>query len=98
MIMTRVQEQNCLNISGGYFNKERISDAEIVYVKGNVGPKMCVEDCMLLSTCNAVNYFRSELKCEFLNGFFETNLIQSNKGSSYTEIRHWHRVCIHVEL
>jgi hypothetical protein len=42
-------------------------DSHVVLANSGVGPKMCVEDCMLYNGCNALNFKLEDLMCELLN-------------------------------
>lgn len=79
-------------ITGGHFDKNKHSCADIILVKNNVGPKMCVKHCILVNTCMAVNYIRNEHKCELLSTISLMNTLQHMDGSDYTDIYRWKMV------
>lgn len=85
-------------VSGGHYEKDRVSDAKFISAKNNIGPKMCVNYCLMLSTCNALNYFHSELKCECLLEVNPEMNLRYNKGSYFTKIHNWIRVCHVITL
>lgn len=92
-IFGRHYKAHGLYIDEGYFNENKYSNAETVDTKEDIGPKMCIRECSRINACTAVNYFRSELKCEFLNVDFPQPLLQTKRGSFYTEIERWQMVC-----
>lgn len=79
-------------ITGGHFDKNKYSCADIILVKTNLGPKMCVKHCLLVNTCVAVNYIRNKYTCELLGTTSSTLALQHREGSEYTEVNRWKTV------
>ncbi|VDI29743.1 Hypothetical predicted protein [Mytilus galloprovincialis] len=77
------------NITGSSFTKNKYSDSHVILAYNNVGPLMCVSDCMMYKECNAVNFNRQNLECELLTVSYPGDNISDMNGSSYTEIGGW---------
>ncbi|XP_076084487.1 uncharacterized protein LOC143055239 [Mytilus galloprovincialis] len=56
-----------LNLTGGYFQKDKILNKIPMLDICNIGPKKCVKECMVHYGCYAVNYDGKNLHCELLN-------------------------------
>ena len=74
------------NITSGVFLRDKYMDTHVILVYDKVGPRMCVGDCMLFTGCNAVNYRRDKLLCEFLTETYPENQLSYRQGSFYTKI------------
>ena len=82
-----------LTVSDGQFQEDTFNNARVILAQDKIGPKMCVQNCMMISTCQAINYFQSELNCEFLQVVQSTNALQYKEGLYFTERTKWIRVC-----
>ena len=80
------------NITSGEFHKDKYMDTHVILAYDNVGPRMCVGDCMLFTGCNAVNYRRDKLSCELLTETYPENNPSHRLGSFYTKIHSWKKV------
>lgn len=76
----------------GYWFNDKMCSGDIIYTKNKIGPSMCLKSCMKVNLCNAVNYYRSDLKCEFLQVDFPNQMLQGMGGASYTEVGIWQKV------
>ena len=72
--------------------KDTFSDSDMILSKTNVGPKMCLRNCMMVNKCVAVNYMRKENKCVLLNNISSSDTLHHMDGFYYTEIQHWQMV------
>lgn len=79
-------------ITGGPFVKNKFGDSEVMLMKSSVGPKMCVKNCLMVTTCVAVNYISAEFRCELLKTVSSTILLQNKVGYDYTEMDSWQMV------
>ncbi|XP_052064951.1 neurogenic locus notch homolog protein 1-like [Mytilus californianus] len=77
------------NITGGSFIKNKYSYSPVILAFDNVGPLMCIKNCLLHKGCKAVNFNGSQFECELLNVTFPYDMLTDIKGSFYTEIDGW---------
>ncbi|CAG2248408.1 unnamed protein product [Mytilus edulis] len=89
LLIINISEGIRLNITGSSFTKNKYSDSHVILAYNNVGPLMCVSDCMLYKECNAVNFNRNKLECELLAVSYPGDSITDMDGSYYTEIGGW---------
>lgn len=94
LFMSAQAETTNASVTGGHFENDKVSYAESIYAEGKIGPNKCVEQCMTISRCNAVNYFQSDLLCEFLHVTFPQNVKEVKPGSFYTETSLWQMVSL----
>ena len=87
-----------VNVSGGTFQKNKYMDSPVVIAYNNVGPKMCIKDCMLYKECNGINYLRDTLSCELLQISYPGDQTITRIGSHFTEIDNWKKVDIIQKL
>ncbi|XP_076089065.1 fibropellin-3-like [Mytilus galloprovincialis] len=89
LLIINTNEGVLQSITGSSFTKNKYSDSHVILAFNNVGPLMCVSDCMLYKKCNAVNFNRQKLECELLAVSYPGDNIIDRNGSSYTEIGGW---------
>ncbi|CAG2226239.1 unnamed protein product [Mytilus edulis] len=89
LLIINISEGVLQNITGSSFTKNKYSDSHVILAYNNVGPLMCVSDCMLYKECNAVNFNRNKLECELLAVSYPGDSITSMDSSYYTEIGGW---------
>ena len=87
-ITTAVHE----NITGGRFVKDTYMDTYVIVSYDQVGPRMCVADCMMYTDCNAVNYRPDTLHCQLLTETNPVNQPLNRTGSYYSQLEHWRKV------
>lgn len=80
-------------ITGGHLIKNRISPTHVILAKNNIGPTICVRNCLVVNKCTAVNYIRAERRCELLNDISSINTLQEKDGCDYTKMASWQMVC-----
>ncbi|VDI83474.1 Hypothetical predicted protein [Mytilus galloprovincialis] len=78
-----------LNITSGSFQKDKYMDLSPLIIFDKVGPKQCIENCMLHNGCNAVNFKRNDLHCELLILRNSNAQLLDITGSYFTEITEW---------
>jgi hypothetical protein len=82
------------NIIGGPYQKHRYMNTHVILAYQGIGPKMCVEECMLHNGCNAVNFRRNGLTCELFTFAYTGAQPTYNNGIYYTAIDTWSRVSL----
>jgi hypothetical protein len=87
-ITTAVHE----NITGGVFLKNKYMDTYVIVSYDQVGPRMCVADCLMYTDCNAVNYRRDQLHCQLLTETNPVNQLSTRTGSYYSQMKYWRKV------
>ena len=83
-----------LGIVGGPYQQHRYMNTHVILASQGIGPKMCVEECMLQNGCNAVNFRRNELTCELLTFEYTGAQPTYNNGIYYTAIDTWSRISL----
>ncbi|CAG2228482.1 CUBN [Mytilus edulis] len=89
LLIINISEGVLPSITGSSFTKNKYCDSHVILAYNNVGPLMCVSDCMMYKECNAVNFNRQKLECELLAVSFPGDIITDMDGSYYTEIGGW---------
>ena len=80
------------NITGGVFLKDKYMYTDVILSYDQVGPRMCVADCMMYTDCNAVNYRPDKLHCQLLTETNPVNQLWNRTGSYYTQMKSWKKV------
>jgi len=83
-----------LNITGGPYQQHRYMNTHVILAHQVIGPKMCVEECMLYNGCNAVNFKRNVLTCELLTLAYTGAQPTNSNGIYYTAIDTWSKVSL----
>lgn len=79
-------------ITGGNFQHNKNMDSHVVLANSGVGPRMCVEDCMLYNGCNAVNFKLEDLVCELLTVSYPGDSLSDSDGGYFTDLSDWTQV------
>jgi hypothetical protein len=87
-ITTAVHE----DITGGIFLKDKFMHTYIILSYDQVGPMMCVADCLMYTDCNAVNYRPDQLHCQLLTETSPVNQLWNRTGSCYSQMESWRKV------
>ncbi|XP_076084635.1 uncharacterized protein LOC143055388 [Mytilus galloprovincialis] len=64
-------------------------DTYVMISYKNIGPKMCVKECMSHNGCNSVNFRTETLVCESLTVSYPGDQLSNVSGYSFTEINRW---------
>lgn len=89
LLIINTSEGIRLNITGNSFTKNKYSDSHVILAYNNVGPLMCISDCMLYKECNAVNFNRHKLECELLTVSYPGDNSVHMDGAYFTELGGW---------
>ena len=81
-----------LNITGGSYQHNKSMDSHVVLANNGVGPRMCVEDCMLDNGYNAVNFKLDDLVCELLTVSYPGDSLSDSDGGYFTSLSDWTQV------
>lgn len=79
-------------ITGGSFQNHNHMDTYVMISYKNIGPKMCVKECMSHNGCNSVNFRTETLVCESLTVSYPGDQLSNVSGYSFTEINRWTQV------
>ena len=88
---------NVLNVSGGKFIPNTYRKSYVIRAQNGTGPKMCIRDCMLQQSCNAVNFRLIDFTCELLNSS-TTDKIQIGTDFIFSELTDWTMVSTGISL
>lgn len=83
-----------INITGGPYQQNKYMNTHVILGYQGIGPKMCVEECMLHNGCNAVNFKRNGLTCELLTLASTGAQPAYGNGIYYTAIDTWSKVSL----
>lgn len=83
-----------INITGGPYQQNKYMNTHVILGYQGIGPKMCVEECMLHNGCNAVNFKRNGLTCELLILASTGAQPEDGNGIYYTAIDTWSKVSL----
>lgn len=88
---------NILNVTGGEFITDTYSRSYVIRAQNGAGPKMCIRDCMLQQSCNAVNFRLVDFTCELLNSTI-TDEIKIGTDFMFSELTNWTMVSAGISL
>ncbi|CAG2199050.1 unnamed protein product [Mytilus edulis] len=77
------------NVTGGVYQKNRISNTHVIKASEMIGPKGCVKDCMMYADCNAVNFHKDRFYCELLDDSYSDHEAENKYGVYFTNISEW---------
>lgn len=88
--------RNCFNetLNGGYFQKNKKMGSRIILTRDNIGPKMCIRECLRINICKGINIHKDSLQCELLSDSNLNSQLVSAQGYSYSNITDWKMVSI----
>ncbi|CAC5422594.1 unnamed protein product [Mytilus coruscus] len=64
-------------------------NSRIILTRDNIGPKMCIRECLRIKNCNGINFHKDILKCELLSDSNLKSQLVSTPGYSYSDISDW---------
>ncbi|VDI67186.1 Hypothetical predicted protein, partial [Mytilus galloprovincialis] len=64
-------------------------DSLIILTRENIGPKMCIRECLRIKNCNGVNFQKDSLNCELLSDSSLNSQFVNTQGYSYSNIADW---------
>ncbi|XP_063406569.1 uncharacterized protein LOC134690538 [Mytilus trossulus] len=83
--------KNCFNetLNGGYFQQNKKMGSRIILTRDNIGPKMCIRECLRINICKGINIHKDSLQCELLSDSNLNSQLVSAQGYSYSNITDW---------
>lgn len=88
--------RNCFQrtLEGGQFQQNKKMDSLIILTRENIGPKMCIRECLRIKNCNGVNFQKDSLNCELLSDSSLNSQFVNTQGYSYSNIADWKMVSV----
>ncbi|VDH92882.1 Hypothetical predicted protein [Mytilus galloprovincialis] len=80
------------NVTGGVYQKNRISNTHVIKASEMIGPKGCVKDCMMYADYNAVNFHKDRFYCELLDDSYSDHEAENKYGVYFTNISEWTKI------
>ncbi|XP_076082333.1 uncharacterized protein LOC143053433 [Mytilus galloprovincialis] len=79
-----------LNVTGGFYEKNKVMESFVVKASDLTGPKGCVRECMMYTDCNAVNFDMTRSYCELLDvAISDDETINNSNEVYFTNISDW---------
>lgn len=85
-------------VNGGNFLQNKRMDSCIISTRNNIGPKMCIRDCLRIKNCKGINFHKDFLNCELLTVSNSESQLISKPGFMYSHITDWTMVSIYLLL
>ena len=80
------------------YQHRKYIDSNAIAIFQNYGPSKCAKACARRSQCYAVNYLKSNLRCELLEVSNTENRERAEDSYSYTEKSTWNLVSVYLVL
>ena len=88
-ILSEQIESVKVKVTGGTFIKYKYMEERVILSYDKIGPQMCIKDCLLYKDCNAVNFWRNQLRCDLLQVLPSNNHTFIGSQVYFSNISDW---------